>query len=125
MGSITTSLEAFCLRARRRITGRTEIGRARVGGLDRDGEELDRSGGRLWRDLKNHPRSRRSHPKFTLYNIFYRECWCEQGFGDPFYPNPGLIAPLRAREEIVSEGGDSPRQCFLSCFQSNICTDVV
>jgi len=51
MGSITTSLEAFCLRARRRTTGRTEIGRARVGGLDRDGEELDRSGGRLWRDL--------------------------------------------------------------------------
>jgi hypothetical protein len=38
-------LEAFCLRARRRTTERTEIGRARVGGLDRDGEELDRSGG--------------------------------------------------------------------------------
>jgi hypothetical protein len=32
MGSITTSLEAFCLRARRRTTGRTEkIGRAGVG----------------------------------------------------------------------------------------------
>ena len=95
MGSITTSLEAFCLRARRRTTGGTEIGRARVGGLDRDGEELDRSGGRLWRDLKNHPRNPRSHPKFTLYNVFYRECRCEQGLGDPFYPNPGLIAPLR------------------------------
>src|SRR4029077_5315080 len=100
MGSITTSLKAFCLRARRRTTGRTEIGRAGVGGLDRDGEELDRSGGRLWRDLKNQPRSPRSHPKFALYNIFYRECRCEQGFGDPFYPDPGLIAPLRAREEI-------------------------
>jgi hypothetical protein len=32
MGWITTSLEAFCLRARRRTTGGTEIGRARVGG---------------------------------------------------------------------------------------------
>ena len=63
--------------------------------------------------------------RITIDNIFYRECRCEQGFGDPFYPNPGIIAPLRAREEIVSEGGNSPRQCFLSCFQSNICTDVV
>jgi hypothetical protein len=44
MGSITTGLEAFCLRTRRRTTGRTEIGRA-CWGLDRDGEELDRSGG--------------------------------------------------------------------------------
>jgi hypothetical protein len=63
--------------------------------------------------------------RFTLDNKFYRECRCEYGFGDPFYPNPGPIAPLRAREEIVSDGGDSPRQRFLSCFQSNICTDVV
>ena len=58
-------------------------------------------------------------------NLLNRECRCEQGFGDPLYPNPGLIAPLRAREETASEGGDSPRQCFLSCFQSNICMDVV
>ena len=125
MGSITTGLEAFCLRARRGTTGGTEIGHGRVGGLDRDGEELDRSGGRLWRDLKNHPRNPRSHPKFTLYNIFYRECRCEQGFGDPFYPNPELIAPFKGPVKKLSRRGDSPRQCFLSCFQSNICTDVV
>ena len=46
---------------------------------------------RLWRGrLKNHPRSPRAHRGFTIDNIFYRECRCD--FGDPFYPNPGLIA---------------------------------
>jgi hypothetical protein len=90
MGSITTSLEAFCLRARRRTTGRTEIGRARVGGLDRDGEELDRSGGRLWRDLKNHPRSPRSRPKFTLSRVPVRA-----GLRRPVLSQSGTHRPIK------------------------------
>ena len=52
-------------------------------------------------------------PAFTLYNIFYRECRCEQGFGDPFYPNPGPIAPLRAVKKLSLKG--ATRRGNVSC----------
>jgi hypothetical protein len=50
---------------------------------------------------------------FTFDSIFFRECRCEQCFGDSFYPNPGPIAPLGAREEIVSEGRRLAAAMFL------------